>query len=425
MMVDRREELPRIVASAITARALAAPVFFGAMAVYVHVRHFGGQESLVFYIVGAAGLTVLLTEPILAAFQAVERMGYVAAANVVMTAGTGLAGIALVLAGFRLVALAITGLAISVFALLLASYWGRRAALVGMRTDRARVRELARGSLPFWSTTIAFTFYLMIDSVILSIMEPSAVVGWYGVATRLFGTFLFVPSIIGTAWYPRLVTAFKEDGSRFADTARPYVEILAVISIPLCAAIAIGAKQAVQLLYGPAYAHAVPVLVVLAFCVPLTYLGTALYQVLCAVNRPIVMTKYLIVTCGLNVALNIVFIPMFGRVAGNGAMGSAVSLLVTEVFMTSCLFVAIGRRVANRGFWTRILRTTTAALLAGGARLVSSPLGSTPSFSLTALAFVAGALALGVPTASERAALKAVLRRQGPWKKPPGSHWAQ
>lgn len=424
VMVDRKDEMPRIVADAITSRALAAPVFFAAIAVYVHARHFGAQESVVFYIVGAGGLIVLLTEPILAAFQAVERMGYVAAANVVMTAGTGLAGIALVLAGFRLVALAIAGLTISVFAFLLASYWGRRAALVGIRTDRNRVGKIVRGSLPFWSTTIAFTFYLMIDSVILSIMEPSAVVGWYGVATRLFGTFLFVPSIIGTAWYPRLVAAFNDkDDHRFADAARPYVEILAVISIPLCAAIAIAAKQTVRLLYGPAYTNAVPVLIILAFCVPLTYLGTALYQVLCAANRPIVMTKYLLVTCALNVALNTVLIPVFAHRAHNGAIGSALSLLLTEIFMTSSLFVAVGRRVANRGFWNRIFRTGAAALLAGGARLVSSPLGVTPSLLLTAAAFVAGALSLGVPTPSERAALVAVFRRQAHWRRPRGSHW--
>ena len=416
-MVARPLEAPSIIATAIAARMIIAPVFIIAIAVYASVEHLGGQASLVFYLVAVAVLVGLLCEPIQGAFQAMERMGYVAISNVVTTALASLAAIVLVLAGGRLVALAVGGVLVALGGLVLNVYWAHRHSLIEVKTNTAKLGALVKGSLPYWSTALAFMVYLMIDSVILSVMERSEVVGWYGVATKLFGSLLFVPTVIGTAWFPRLVASFEEHESRLAESARPYIELLVVLSIPICAATAMAAKPVMRVLYGQGFAKAAPVLVVLGFCVPLTYLGIGLFQVLCASKRPLVMTRLLVVTCAANAALNVVLIPVFQRSQGNGALGSAVSLLITEVIMTSALFFVVGRQLVNRSFVARVVRTLGAAGAMWAAFVVSRPFGAAGALSSAAIAFIVAALALRVPSPEERKAVSTFAAKVLPGRK--------
>ena len=54
--------------------------------------------------------------------------------------------------------------------------------------------------------------YLWIDTIMLTLMTRSDVVGWYGASTQLFQTLMFLPVFVQTAWLPRLVSAFGKAG---------------------------------------------------------------------------------------------------------------------------------------------------------------------------------------------------------------------
>ena len=69
----------------------------------------------------------------------------------------------------------------------------------------------------------------------LGLLVPPEVVGWYGVATKLFTTTMFLPAILATAWLPRLVRSFTSGGfGDLAVAARVPLEGVLVLSVPVC-----------------------------------------------------------------------------------------------------------------------------------------------------------------------------------------------
>jgi O-antigen/teichoic acid export membrane protein len=407
-MVARPADVASITGTAIAIRLLMVPLFLGSIVVYVHVLHFGGERQLIFYLVGVASVVYAAIGPIQAVFQANERMGYLAVTSVITQVGTGLIGVAAVLVGFRAAGVAGVGLVVAFVTLLLNIRWAHSCSAIDFRVRRRGLVSLARSSLPYWSAGLALSIYTWIDAVILSLLAPARVVGWYGLATSLFGTLLFVATILSTAWYPRLVRAFEESSERLLEVARSYVELLVLLSVAVCAATAVGAPPVMHILW-PEYSGAVPVMIILAFCIPPMYLGIAFGQMLLAAKRPFVLSASMLVGIAANVSLNLVLIHYFQTHYHNGAIGSALSLLGTELIITASGVIFIGRRVLGRVRLGRLLRVILASAAMVGAALALHPLGI---FSLppAGLVFLISVLLLRVLTAEERQALARPLR---------------
>ena len=135
----------------------------------------------------------LLYEPIQAAFQAFERMQYLAYSDVLTKVGVTVVGIAFVLVGVRAIGLLITSIAVMSLVMVLNLLWIRRVLHVQWTPSRRQLWSLLVESLPYWSFAAFFTIYLWINSLMLGFMTPSSVLGWYGLPTKLFGTLMFVP----------------------------------------------------------------------------------------------------------------------------------------------------------------------------------------------------------------------------------------
>ena len=270
------------------------------------------------------------------------------------------------------------------------------------------LRRWAAAACPYWSAGFTLSIYTWIDAVILSLLAPARVVGWYGLATSLFGTLLFVATILSTAWYPRLVRAFEESSERLLEVARGYVELLLLLSVAVCAATAIGAPPVMHILW-PEFGGAVPVMIILAFCIPPMYLGIGFGQMLLAAKRPFVLSASMLVGIAVNVSLNVVLIHYFQTHYHNGAIGSAFSLLGTELIITGSGIIFIGRHVLGRVRLGRLIRVILASAAMVGVALALHPLGI---FALppAAVVFLISVLLLRVLTAEERQALARPLR---------------
>ena len=409
-MVARPDDAPAIAAAAIAIRLALIPIFVVAMVAYSRLLGLGGEKSLVFLLIALAAAVNLLAEPILAVFQASQRMEYLALTSVISQSSQGVVGIVLVLMGFKIAGIAGASVVVALVSLLLDIRWSRSCLPIQRRTSLSDVRTVARGSLPYFASGFAFLIYTWIDVVILSLLVPARVVGWYGVPTRLFATLLFVPTILGTAWFPRLVGAFESDPKSLGQEARRNVELVLLLSVPICAATAVGARPVIHLLYGPAYDGAIPVMVVLGFCLVPMYLGITFGQMLVASKRPSVLTALLVVGSAANAGLNLLLIPYFQTRYRNGAVGSALSLLATEVLITSAGFALVGRGVLGRAEIGRLAKTSAATVLMVGVAYLLRPWG-VPGLVLAGVTFVAAALLMRILTPEEWAMTRHVFGR--------------
>lgn len=403
---------PGRIGTTLMLRIVLSPLLFGAAVLYGDVVGWGHQATIVLYFAAAATIFVQIAEPLQAGFQATERMEYLAYSDIISKSGQGLVGIVVVLLGFGAMGVTACWAAMTGIVVLLDLYWLRDKLRIDLRTNVRKMVRVARESLAYWAFGLFFMLYLWIDFVMLSLLTKPDVVGWYSVPTRLFQTLMFVPVVFSTAWFPRFVRAFEEGGDRLRKTAQQPLELVLLLGLPISAMTVIAASPVIHLLYGSAYAHSVPVMVILGLCIPAMYLNIMLSQVLVAMNRQSTWTWVMVVTTIVNPLFNLALIPATQHRYGNGAIGAAISLLLTEIIVVTAGVVMVGRAVFDRGTVRRtVLGIATAVAMWGVAYEVQRLLGPIASIVSGAIVFLCLALALRLFTSEEVELLKQTVNR--------------
>jgi O-antigen/teichoic acid export membrane protein len=401
----------RLVGTGIVLRLVVAPIFAAAVFAYAWIADYGHETTIVLYLAAVAAILVLLAEPMQAGFQAIERMQYIAYSDVINKSSQGLLGIALVLIGFRATGLAVSWVVVAVVVVLLNGVWLSRYFAIDLRPTRRGLVDMTRESAAYWAFGVFFMLYLWIDSVMLSLMTRAEVVGWYGVPTKLFQTMMFLPVLLSTAWLPRLVNAFQESPKQLRLASRAPLELVLVLSAPICAGTAIVARPLIDLLYGSAYSEAVPVLIVLGLCIPPMYANIMLSQVLVAAKRQVLWTWVMAGATVVNPVLNFGLIRATEARYGNGAIGAALSLLLTELLIVTAGFVIVGRGVFDRRAARRCVLAAVASIAMWAVAYFAQPIGTVAAIAAGVATFVALAAVFRLVRPEELAAARRWIGR--------------
>jgi O-antigen/teichoic acid export membrane protein len=404
------DRAPRLIGTAIVLRAGFLLPALAATLMLVWLGPFHGEEALAVLLGGAAcvGPGVVLG-PISSGFQAIEKMRYLAFISVVSKLVTTVGGIALVLVGVKAVGLLAAAVIVGLLTTGLGVVWARPHFRIDWRVTRRELGALFIRSLPYWSFAAFFTIYLWIDSLMLGIMTSSTVLGWYGLPTQLFGTLMFVPVILSTAWLSRLVRAHRGGTATLLRTARPAIELVMVLSMPVCVGSVLVAGPLVHALYGPGFAESAPIFALLALCVPPMYLNSMASQVMVARNQQVVWTKMMVLASLINPLLNLLLIPYFQRTTGNGAIGASVAMVITEVVLAG-IGVFLIRDAFTRQIGLRLARGAVATAGMAGVVLMARHGGLVPGILSGIISFAILALLLRVLSDDERAYLVDAMR---------------
>jgi O-antigen/teichoic acid export membrane protein len=386
--VTSRGAGPKLVGTALMARLSVAPLVGVAAVVWTRVAHYGHDATTVLYLITAMTVLTLLTEPLQAAFQAMERMKYLAYADIVNKSAQTVIGIALVLVGIRVVGIAASMAIMAGVVFILTFWWLRPYFRIDMRTNPTLMARMTKQSMGFWVFGVFGMVYFWIDTIMLSLMTRSEVVGWYGATMSLFQTLMFLPVLVQTAWLPRLVGAFVKGRRDLARTARTPVELVLIISVPIATATALVAAPLIHAVYGPQFAPAVPVMIILAVCVPPIYMNIILGAILLAARRQRVCTITMVAAAFVNPLFNLVLIPLTERRFHNGAIGAAISLVLTEVLMDG-VFALANRDVFDPRVFKRCALVCLASAGMGVMAYLTRALG-------TPISLAAGFVTLGI-----------------------------
>ncbi len=400
---------PALVGTALITRAFLLLPATGTVAALTVAIHAGPELTGLIWLAAAATFIGLFVGPFNASLQALERMEFTAIANALSR--TLVAAASIVLVAFHYGPGHILGTMIATSALLVLLFWRWSGPVfrIDWTLEWSRARHLVLGSLPYWSTGLLLSFYMWIDSLMLSAMAPIAVVGWYSVPIRLFGSLLFLPAILGTAYLPRLSRAFNAGSEPLGREARRFLEIALSVSFPLTVGLLLVSWQLVWVLYGLAYMPSVPVLMVVALSLPPTYLNIVANQVLIAANRQLNWTWVMVGASIANPVMNLFLIRAAQQRYGNGALGAAAALLLTEVGMATVGLVLLlpMLRWSTAG---RLLRAAAATgVMAIAVLLVARHNGLTAMVLSGGLSFALATLVFGVLRPDERQMLLRLL----------------
>lgn len=420
-MVTGRSLAGNLLSTTLLVRVAVFPLILMSAYVYGRVAGLDSTAMTVMYLMACATLAAILIEPALCVFQAMERMQYIGYNDVAQKTMQTVVAILLAVAGFGAVAIAAGSLAVMLLALALALLWAHR--MVGVWARPMRVWPVLRRGAPYWVVSLGFVSYLWADALILGMLVPAEVVGWYGTAMRLFMTMMFVAVIISTASLPRMIAAHAEGGPGLAEAARKPLEWVVIAGVAIGVGLAGVADEAVPILYGGEFLGAVWPLVILAACLPLMYVNIMVNQWFVAQGRPLMTAVLLGLAAVVNVGLNLLLIPWAQEGMGNGGVGAALALLVAEVLQLAAGMAIIGRRLIARGTLARILKALAAGAVMGGALIGMDGMFIGVQVVVGAAVFAGVSLALRLPNAQERTQARrlyeAVRRRAGAGRSTP------
>ena len=351
---------------------------------------------------GVMVLFITVSESIGAAFAGLELMSVPAIASIIARVIGTVASVIVLLAGggpraVMSVAVCTTFLGLVLLVRAIRPYITLETAGWWHTGSRA-----AKASSGFLAAAAILVVYQQIDTVVISLLVDREVLGWYGTADVLFGSLLFVPTIVTASIFPVLGRLHQDDQSQLIDLVGRTFRSLLLLGVPIGLGTMVVARNVAPLLFGEEFRPTGQVLFTLGPVIVLTF-GTVLFgTVALATGRQAFWNLVMAAGALMTVPLDLVFVPWADRRYANGAIGGAMAYVVTESMMIVL------------GLWKVVPyllgRTTVAqvgrVLVAGGLMFAASwPLRD--QFILlpvvvAAAVYVGAALLLGAITEEER-----------------------
>ena len=333
----RHAGLQALLSNALTLKLVLAAVVFLLQSALIYCLPYDAVTRQAVLIIGLGTCLGTIAQVLSGAFQGLESMFAPNLATIVeKTIVFG--GCALLLGhGFGITSVCWVYTAAVIVNIALQLVLLRRQECFGFAWDRPLLRRIFVGGLPFLVWTIFGEIYIRIDVLMLSLMTSDAVVGWYGAATRLYGTFLFIPNILSTAIFPvmmRMGGGDTADQATFSCASERLMNLLLFVAIPISAGVIVIADPLVRLLYGGGmFQHAAPNLQILGFSILLVCVDMVLGTVLIAHGKEKAWAGMAIAAAAFNPLLNLWAIPLTTRLCGNGGIGASVATALTEALM--------------------------------------------------------------------------------------------
>ncbi len=199
-------------------------------------------------------------------------------------------------------------------------------------------REIWQHVAVFGLNFVFGALYFQLDTILLAFWRGDRDVGIYQAAYKLASLALVVSDIGITTTLPLLARLSNENLSRWSAFGRLLNKTLFLVSLPVSMVMFVFAEQIIAALYGaPEFADAVPLLRLFALIVFVRY-GFEAYAIMLTTSRR-QSKRMTIVVIGtvFNLALNIVFIPMYGP------YGAAIVSLATNIVIGASFVLASGQ----------------------------------------------------------------------------------
>jgi len=337
--------------------ALALPLFAVALLV-LHLIGYSHQTQATTLVLAPGVFCDSVARTQFAVFLAHERSGPRAFADATQRICSAALGIAALKAGLGVVSL---GASYSIGSLigvvigfvLLPRTVGMPARGVSLRSWRA----LAAYSLPFATQDVFTVLLAKADVLILSLLATQAVVGSYGAAYRLFESTLFVTFALVGAYAAMFTYLGPESDPPLRSAYQRAVKLSLVLLTPIAVAFVTLGGPICRLIYGPAFSSAALPLGILGPAVILLGVITLTISLMVSRESPRRMVPVTAAMAALNIAVNLVLIPLYG------AAGAAAAMLATEIVYAAWILRIATRAVGG----LRWLPTVVGAGAAGAA----------------------------------------------------------
>ncbi|MFZ1400283.1 MAG: flippase [Candidatus Promineifilaceae bacterium] len=323
---------------------------FGLAAVtaYLRLLDYPSETIQIVYVIGFSQLVGLFIGAAQSALQGLEQMKYMSLATVVAKTIHTTIAISLLLLGYGVLAVAGVTVVTAVINLTIQLIYLRRLQPLRFRFDWRTGLAMLRAGSPYLFTYLFLVMYQQVDAIIISMLVNDTTLGWYSAADKLFGTFLFVPTVFMTAVFPTLSRMHKDEPDALPRLMRQSFNLLLLLSVPIGLGVIAIANPLMVLLFGAEFTQSGPVMAVLGLVLIFTYQNMLLGQFIISIDRQNAWTLVMVIATLATIPLDLALVPWCLKQFGNGAIGGALAFVVTELGMVAAGLILLPKGTLNR-----------------------------------------------------------------------------
>ena len=304
-------------------------------------------------------------------FQAYEKMEYTSIAGILTSILTFIGFILAIYFNLSIVKFAFVYLIVSIFNLVYVmavfiwkfflpkidvdwNFWKPN-----IKVDWNFWKPLLMQALPLSIAIIFSAIIFKVDTILLSALKGSAVVGWYTVAYNILQALFIVPTAFTTSIFPLLSTFHISSKESLQLTYQKSFKYLIILGIPIAVGITLLADKIILLIYTPEFIPAIIALQILVWTVPFIFLTIMFGAVITSINRQNLLMKILFIVMIFNIILNLILIPQFSYI------GSAVATVLSELVTFVLFFNYLSSYVCKFNLSDTIVKTIIASGIMG------------------------------------------------------------
>jgi O-antigen/teichoic acid export membrane protein len=404
--------------------ALVVPLLLLLGLILFQAGYFDRSVALAFAILGVSQVISSVNTGLSALFFAFERGEIPAALSFFGALLTAALGVALLLTGIGIIALALTSILVNLVTLSVLSWQAWRTLGVQLTASAAGIpqsqRGLLREALPLMLNHLIPSIEYQLDVPLLKAAQPPAlffsgagspvsadsVAGWYYTGYRYLNAFNIVPSFFTQSFFPAMSRMAAQDGDALRVAFTLAVKLLVMLALPLAIAMTFLANWMAGIFGADFLPHAAVAVAIIGWSMVPGWINSLTNYALIAVNKQQLLIRAFVVTLIFNAIANLLVIPVYSYI------GAAIVTIVSEIVKGAVFYYFVHQHLAQVN-WVRVLAKpalagAAMAAIAAGFMSIAQPL-------LGVLVGAAGygvmLLALRAFDASELAILKPLVRR--------------
>lgn len=324
---------PQLFGSALVLRCTLFAIGYVLLVATLHFFAYAENTINIVCLIGIASMIRQIVAMTQATLQGLEQMAIFSFGEILGNALYTVLGIALLLNGWSIYAIVTLMIVTVTLNLLLQLFFLNRIYPLRPNFDWQAAVHLLQTGWPYLLSSFFLVAYMQVDIIIISVLVDERAMGWYSAAYRLFGTFLFIPTVYIMAAFPVFSRMFVNDQSSLHRLISKSIDTLFLLSVPIGFGMTMVAQPLVPLIFGPEFVNSGPILAVLGVVLVLTYQNILIGHFLISMDRQNVWTKVMAIATIATIPLDLLLIPWCEVTFGNGALGGAIAFGVTELGM--------------------------------------------------------------------------------------------
>ena len=234
------------------------------------------------------------------------------------------------------------------------------------------------------------TIYNKVDITMLGIFSSDGAIGLYSNAHKSVDIILSLTTALTAVFMPRLSLLFNKDREEFSNALIKGTNLVSLLSIPAAVGLCILAPYVVRVLYGEAFVGSGRLLRVFSILVIIISFGDLFcYQTLIAIGYEKIRLICNMVCVFINVALNLIFIPIYNE------LGAVIASVISEFLVNFFLLIFVFKKIKFGFPYMNFLKSTLSAIIMGVAVYASTFL-SVSNLIICLVGFAVGILVFSV-----------------------------